>query len=163
MNTWLIESIEGDCVEKKKILVLILLETNSMNEEIIEKLRYMLLEISKQKLDEKYLIEILNESSFNFEDASDYTIYNRREWEYNLKIYLSPDIFIKNFDIIKNTENIIKHRLNTVTPPTIIIRSVAIVADIDKLVLIKSKIFLLPLSGMKLMIGKIRLYKIYKE
>lgn len=118
-----------------------LAETNCMNEEIIEKLRYILIEISKQKANEEYLIEILSESSFNFEDASTYRAYGQNQWEYNLKIFLTPDIFIRNFDTIKNIENIIKHRLNTSTPPAILIRSVTIIADIEKLVLIKSKIF----------------------
>lgn len=75
---------------------------------IVPKIKYVLKQISKRK-SETYMLEIINHSFFDFEKH-----FNNHHFPnaYNLKIYLTPDIYSKNYGMKKDLEEIIRKRIN---------------------------------------------------
>ena len=77
--------------------------------EVEGKLKYILIEISKALGTENNLIELLEHSSFEFEKH-----WNNRTFPnaFNLELKLTPDIYTKNYSLVRTYEQLIKRRLN---------------------------------------------------
>lgn len=99
------------------------------------KIKYILIEISKQKGGEDYLIELLKHSKFEFQAHWNAHVFPEA---YNLEILITADIFTKNYSLISDLERIIKTRINNSTK--LIIDSLTILPDYNKLELVNSQI-----------------------
>lgn len=103
--------------------------------DVENKIKYILVQISKQKGDEEYLIELLNHSQFKFEHHwNNQTFPNA----YNLEIFITPDIFTKNYSTISDIARVVKSRINNSTK--LIIDKLNILPDYNKLQLINSQV-----------------------
>lgn len=106
------------------------------NPEVENKLKHILLEISKNKGDEESLIQVIEHSSFEFEKH-----WNNQTFPtaFNLEITITADVFTKNYSLIRNYEKIIRHRINESSK--LIIDRIKILPDYTKLQVINSKVF----------------------
>jgi hypothetical protein len=100
------------------------------------KLKYVLGEISKTKYTEKPLVEIINHSSFEFEKHFNNHVFPNL---YNLTLSITPDVFTKNYGMIKLYADIIKTRINECSE--LLIDKIKILPDYNKLQMINSKIY----------------------
>lgn len=98
------------------------------NKEVETKIKYFLIEISKIKPNERYLIEIINQSEFRFEQHWNHQVFPNA---YNLELFVTPDIFIKYQSMISDISRIIKSRINESTK--LVIDKLRILPDFDKL------------------------------
>lgn len=105
------------------------------NPDVENKIKYILIQISKQRTDEDYIIELLNHSRFKFEHHwNNQTFPNA----YNLEIFIIPDIFTKHYSVISDIVRVIKSRNNNSTK--LIIDRLNILPDYNKLQLINSQV-----------------------
>jgi hypothetical protein len=107
-----------------------------MNEEapIVPKIKYVLKQISHEKL-EKYMLEILSHSFFDFEKH-----WNNQHFPnaHNLKIYLTPDIYSKYYGMKKDIEEIIKKRINDSFE--LLVPDLKLLPNLEKLEIIASEV-----------------------
>ena len=80
--------------------------------DVENKIKYILVQISKQKGDEDYIIELLNHSQFKFEKHWNSQTFPNA---YNLEIFITPDVFTKNYSTISDIARITKSRINNST------------------------------------------------
>lgn len=106
------------------------------NPEAENKLKHILLEISKNKGDEESLIQVIEHSSFEFEKHWNNEVFPTA---FNLEITISADVFTKNYSLIANYEKTIRHRINESSK--LIIDRIKILPDYTKLEIINSKVF----------------------
>lgn len=104
--------------------------------EVENKIKYILLEISRNKGDEEALIEVLNHSTFIFESH-----WNNQAFPnaYNLELHITPDVYTKHFSVIYKIEQTLNARINQSTK--LIIDKLKILPDYDKLELVNSQVF----------------------
>ncbi len=103
--------------------------------DVENKIKYILVQISKQKGDEDYIIELLNHSQFKFEKHWNSQTFPNA---YNLEIFITPDVFTKNYSTISDIARITKSRINNSTK--LIIDKLNILPDYNKLQLINSQV-----------------------
>ncbi len=101
----------------------------------VQKLKYVLKQISKQK-GESTLIELIDYSFFEFES---YWSYKGSAKDCKLKIFLRSDIYAKNYDFKKDLQEIVKARVNNSTNDFCVILT-EILPDYDKLEIISLEI-----------------------
>ncbi len=103
---------------------------------IENKLKHVLTEISKSKGGEESIIQIIEHSSFEFERHWNYQTFPNA---FNLEITVPADLFTKDYALIRNYEQIIKHRINQSSK--LIIDKIKILPDYRRLQVINSKVF----------------------
>ena len=101
---------------------------------LVPKIKYVLKQISTQK-SENYMIELINHSFFDFEKH-----WNNKEFPnaYNLKIYLTPDIYSKYYGMKKDIEEIIRKRINDSSE--LLVPELKLLPDYEKLELLSSEV-----------------------
>jgi len=99
----------------------------------IDKIKYILIQISKGNVNEEELIEILNHSEFIFNRHWNYQTFPNA---YNLDIRVLPDIYTKCYNKMRNYSMIIKERINNSTK--LIIDVLKIIPDYERLEMVYS-------------------------
>lgn len=105
------------------------------NTEATKKLKYILIQISKQQ-NEDGLIDVINNSEFVFLDH-----WNNRQFPeaFNLELHITPDIFTKYYTSIETYEYLVKSRINDSSK--LFIDKIKILPDYEKLVLLSTEVF----------------------
>lgn len=106
------------------------------NIEVEEKIKHILIEISKVRMSEEGLIELLTHSSFDFEEHWNHAVFPNA---YNLTLTVTPNIYTKNYHLITPYQNLIKTRINESS--NLIIDKLKILPDYQKLQIINSRVF----------------------
>ncbi len=101
---------------------------------LVPKIKHILKQISERK-SETYMIEILNHSFFDFERHWNYQTFPNA---YNIKIYLTPDVYSKYYELKKGTQDILKRRINDSTE--LLIDKLELLPDYDKLELVSTEV-----------------------
>jgi hypothetical protein len=99
-----------------------------------EKIKFILTEISKQN-EEKYLIEVLENSEFIYENHWNQETFPNA---YNLLLKLSPNIYTKHNKSIKGFAEVLRLRINNSS--SLLIDKLNILPDYDKIVILNSEV-----------------------
>ncbi len=107
-----------------------------MNQEapLVPKIKYVLRQISEHK-SELYLIELINHSIFDFEKHENNAVFPNL---YNVKVFLTPDIYSKNYYLKNDIEKIIKKRINDSTE--LEVPELNLIPDYSKLELLSTEV-----------------------
>lgn len=96
--------------------------------ELINKLKYVLIQISEKNGNENELIEVLSFSEFKFKKHWNSQTFPNA---YNIDIKVHPDVFAKHYNNINRYASIIKERINNSTK--LIIDVLKILPDYEKI------------------------------
>lgn len=99
-----------------------------------EKIKFILTEISKQN-EEKYLIEVLENSEFIYENHWNQETFPNA---YNLLLKLSPNIYTKHNNSIIGFAEVLRLRINNSS--ILLIDKLNILPDYDKIVILNSEV-----------------------
>lgn len=104
------------------------------NIEVTKKLKYILIQISKQ-MNEDGLIEVINHSEFIFENHWNHLQFPEA---FNLELHITADIFTKYYNSIDSYAYLIKSRINDSSK--LYIDKIKILPDYEKLELLNTEI-----------------------
>ncbi len=102
--------------------------------QLAHKIKHVLKQIAERR-SESYMLEILNHSFFDFEQHWNYQTFPNA---YNIKIFLTPNIYSKYYELKKGTQDILKKRINDSTE--LLIDKLKLLPDYDKLELLSSEV-----------------------